>query len=455
MQSIPVEGPVPLDQARRQLGRVVLPFWLRHGIDHEHGGFFTCFDNRGRRLLSTDKFTWSAGRFVWLLARAASLAERGLLDLDPVGVDGDELIRIAERGARFLRRHVVGADGRCAYRVTASGAPPTDRAEGAGAADSADGATRAGDERSIFADCFVAIGLAELARQTGTGEWLEIVDRIIERVTADVAAGDPPTAPYPLPGGFSGFGAEMILLNARLEQVRAHQRAGRATPGMWSGLADARTAVLDRREADTGLFTEVRVGDPAMADTLLARHRVPGHALEGVWMALEAGELLGVSDGQRELCASVSALCASGWDQEFGGLFRYTGPDGAQQPSGRLIGGPYEDLVTHTWSTKLWWVHSEAAYTTRLVARRHGDASAAEWFDRIWDYTLDTFPAAGGKPRGTGEDGEEWIQIRDRAGRPLDEVVALPVKDPFHISRNLMQLIELESGTNTTTGEGR
>jgi N-acylglucosamine 2-epimerase len=39
----------------------------------------------------------------------------------------------------------------------------------------------------------------------------------------------------------------------------------------------------------------------------------------------------------------------------------------------------------------------------------------------------------------------EWIQIRDRRGEPLDIVVALPVKDPYHIARNLIQALELFS----------
>ena len=434
---------MPLAEAQRQLARVVLPFWLRHGVDEQHGGFFTCFDNRGRRRLSTDKFTWSQGRFVWLLARAARLAQNGQLDLD-----ADRLIRIAQRGARFLVDHVVDQDGSCAYRVDASGARRYD------------------DERSVFADCFVAIGLAELTRQTGSGEWLGTVEKIIDRASADVAAGDPPTAPYPLPAGFRGFGAEMILLNARLDQVRACQRLGVADERARSGLAAARAAVVARREQRTGLFTEIRADDPAATGTLLARHRVPGHALEGIWMALEAGELLGETADQSELCASVPALCAAGWDTEFGGLFRYTGPDGPAEPSGSLLGGPYERLVRDTWSTKLWWVHTEAAYTTRLVARRYRQSSsdgspasasqqAEAWFRRIWNYTLRTFPSGAWAADGAGDDGEEWIQIRDRTGRPLDEVVALPVKDPYHISRNLMQLIELESATNPTTGAPR
>ena len=48
--------------------------------------------------------------------------------------------------------------------------------------------------------------------------------------------------------------------------------------------------------------------------------------------------------------------------------------------------------------------------------------------------------ATGRGPQGPGL---EWIQIRDRAGAPLDATVALPVKDPFHIARALLLLVEL------------
>ncbi|MFC4120428.1 AGE family epimerase/isomerase [Nonomuraea zeae] len=401
----------PEQIARRHLEDVILPFWLENGIDSEHGGFFTCFDNRGRRRLSTNKFTWSQGRFIWLLARAARLADRGLLALD-----SRALLEHAERGASFLLDHAVRPGGECAYVLDERGGTALDQDGGPLPA-----------ERSIFADAFVAMGLSELTRYTGSPGHLPVIDAIVQRIADDVAAGDPPTPPYPLPPGCSGFGARMIVLNARLDQARAHQAVSGTSP--YAGeLRAARRAMLAHRE-DGGLFTETFVPDPGLRDTVLARHRTPGHALEGIWMALEAGELLGERDDRGDLLASVSALCAAGWDDEHGGLFRYVGV------SGRAYGGPYEDLVRRTWSTKLWWVHSEAAYTTRLAAERYGDREAAGWFDRIWDYTLRTFPG--------GADGEEWIQIRDRAGAPLDEVVALPVKDPYHIARNLMQMVEL------------
>jgi N-acylglucosamine 2-epimerase len=96
----------------------------------------------------------------------------------------------------------------------------------------------------------------------------------------------------------------------------------------------------------------------------------------------------------------------------------------------------YEAGVRGTWDTKLWWVHSEAIYTTALSYTLSGSDEMRAWFERVWDYAFRVFPhpdpAVG-----------EWIQIRDRRGEPLDRVVALPVKDPYHITRNLLQVIEL------------
>ena len=58
-----------LELYREELFGNVLPFWLRKGIDEECGGYFTCFSNDGSRLMHQHKFTWSQGRFVWMLAR--------------------------------------------------------------------------------------------------------------------------------------------------------------------------------------------------------------------------------------------------------------------------------------------------------------------------------------------------------------------------------------------------
>ena len=67
----------------------------------------------------------------------------------------------------------------------------------------------------------------------------------------------------------------------------------------------------------------------------------------------------------------------------------------------------------------------------RSVTDRSLAASAAE----LWDYSRRVFS--------TNQRAGEWVQIHDREGNVLNEVVALPVKDPYHVARTLMQMIRL------------
>ena len=92
--------------------------------------------------------------------------------------------------------------------------------------------------------------------------------------------------------------------------------------------------------------------------------------------------------------------------------------------------------VRDGWSDKLWWVHSEALYTSLLCYHETGEDRFIDWYDRLFEYTFTTFPNPDREIR-------EWVQIRGRDGTPHDQVVALPVKDPYHIIRNIILLLEL------------
>ena len=57
-------------------------------------------------------------------------------------------------------------------------------------------------------------------------------------------------------------------------------------------------------------------------------------------------------------------------------------------------------------------------------------------YDKVSEYVFRVFP-------NPDKEVGEWIQILGRENKPLDKVVALPVKDPYHIMRNFMLIIEL------------
>jgi N-acylglucosamine 2-epimerase len=69
------------------------------------------------------------------------------------------------------------------------------------------------------------------------------------------------------------------------------------------------------------------------------------------------------------------------------------------------------------------------------------------WHERIRQYCYAHFHV---EPYG------EWRQKLDRRGRPLEETVALPVKDPFHLPRALIYCIDvlerLTGGVGSRTG---
>jgi N-acylglucosamine 2-epimerase len=391
--------------ARAHLMDEIVPFWFPRAIDRAYGGFFTCFDNRGR-FISDAKYTWSQGRFVAVCCSLAEAARHGSLPLDE-----EALLVAAKRGAEFVRDHAVLPGYTTRYVV--------DRRGGA------DGQPT----RSLYADSFAAMGFAALARATGEVAWYELADQIRRNAWRTASLSEIPTAPYQMPANTRPFGVSMILLNVELDMA-----AARAVLGMSAEVADLQRAsagVLSFADLDLS-FMEV-VGDHLDRSSLLARHRTPGHGLEGIWMlAVAAGEA--DSGATRDLVERAVALCELGWDPVHGGLLRYTDATGGR-PAGRLLGLPYEELVTSTWDTKLWWVHSEAAWTTALLAHWSGDQRLRCWRDRIWEYTRTTFPGR--------DEGAEWIQIRDRSGHPLDQVVALPLKDPYHLIRNLLQIMEL------------
>lgn len=412
---------------RDHLERQVLPFWLRHGIDGEHGGFFTCFDNLGERLGSTDKYTWSQGRMLWLLARSVDLARRGLLD-----VDIDRCRTALRGGVRFVSEHLITGE-------------PGDSATGAACVYVADrtGAHKepwpgSGYAVSIFADCFVVLGLAEAARVTGDEGALATATSLLSDVEARTRRGAAPTEPYPVPEGFSAWNVPMITLNAAQDTARALEAAGDPRAG------DARTQA---RELAAFLAARMRAEAPVppdllpvhedQRDTLLARHRTPGHVVEAGWFVLRETSDGGDPAREAQACRAIAGALELGWDDEYGGLLRYVNVDGGP-PQGRATDARYENLVRDTWDAKLWWPHAEALYATALAAARCPTRDlAAElraWHERLRRYAFATFPH---------DEGREWVQNRDRAGKPIDTVVALPVKDPFHIARALLLLVEL------------
>jgi len=405
-----------------ELTNQILSFWLPRCEDKVFGGYVNCFDNLGERLVSYDKYTWSQGRFVWLFSKLA-------VTTAPIFSQAQrtEFLRLAGQGADFLMEHcLIGKDDwRCVFLMERDGSPK--HVEGWEPLD-----------MSIYADCFAVIGLAKYAGASGDLPAYQFAKRLHESCVDRVRRNSFHTLPYPLSQAYRAHGIPMILSNTTKELYLAAERLDPAAcPALRDLVRGFCEDILTHFVDGENVMREVITRENTFIPQILGQHVNPGHTIEDTWFLLEGADLCGCPQWEDKIFAMAEKVFQIGWDESFGGILHFCGVNGGK-PEGDLDGVAGEPMVQQLsgWDDKLWWVHSEALYTSLLCHIRTGRERFLDIFMRIFAYTMETFPSRD-------QDVREWVQIRARNGKPQEKVVALPVKDPFHIARNLILLLEL------------
>ncbi|ADY12865.1 AGE family epimerase/isomerase [Sphaerochaeta globosa] len=396
----------------------VLPFW-ETAFDDAYGGVFTCYTNDGKQRVSEDKFTWSQGRMLWCLSFLLGHAQCS------EGIDDATLLQYRKRCDALFhllneKALLPGEDEVCAFLLDRKGNPKK-----TGSHDSL--------YTSMYADCFVIMGFARYALLVESQDIARTALGIYTKMQQVMARGIIRTEPYPLPPGTSAQSISMIICNTAHELALALQQLGipEASRVRMDAQSAAHSVLQVFADNQTMQIREVVYQDTHKNMDLLARHRNPGHAIECMWFCLDA-----LGDEYREvLSAFVLSSLELGWDKEWGGLFRYVDTDGGE-PKGECDGSAFSQLVASTWELKLWWPHVEALYACSRFYQATKDERFFVWYERLKQYTYTTFPS---------DKGEEWIQIRTRIGIPLERVVALPVKDPYHILRMHLLMLNMKT----------
>jgi N-acylglucosamine 2-epimerase len=365
----------------------VVPFWFRHGIDWEHGGVLSCIRDDGS-LVSGDKFIWSQARSVWTFSALYNRIEKR-----------PEFLRAAENSIRFLLANGRDQDGRWVYHTTREGGV-------------IEGPT------SIYTDCFVVYGFSEYYRATKDERLLSIALETFDRVRRRVDEPDfSETAPYPLPFGWKNHGIPMILSDV------ANELAQTTSDSRIDALADEYVArvmnhfVRPDRKVILEFLTTSYEELPPPAGTFV----MPGHAIESMWFVMHVASRRGNKELVRRAAEVMRWHLELGWDKEYGGLYLSRDVEGNQ---------PY---LPHS-EMKVWWPHVEALYGALLAHHLTGEPWCLEWYEKVASWTWAHFPAP--------EFGE-WRQRLNREGKPTAEIVALPVKDPFHLPRGIILIMQL------------
>ncbi len=383
-------GPMVRALRTHLLGQV-LAFWERHAWDERTGSLGTCISDQGV-VQSRDKWLWSQWRAVWVFSRLFRTVEP-----EPRWLDR------ARRIASFCGRHGWLAE-------TESWALVLD----------GDGAVKRGRE-SIYTDAFAVYGLAELHRaapDAGVAAWARRSAEAALRWLAE-PYDTLPHFPYPVPRGAKAHGIPMMWalsfaeLGDALDEPRYREAARRlARESMGDFFRPAEDAMVEWVGRDGGPW-------PAPRGTAV----VPGHAIEDMWFQLRVLELTGDNPAVRaEAVRRMRRHLELGWDERHGGISLAVDLHGAEP-----VGWDFAEL-------KLWWPQTEAMIAVLAAWRETGDASWLDWYERLWMLCLDHFV--------DWENGE-WRQKLNRDLTPWSGVVALPVKDPFHLPRSLILQIEM------------
>ena len=408
---------------RQELTDNLLYFWMPRCLDVDNGGYLNCFTNDGSKLISTDKYTWSQGRFLWMFSKL-SMMESEMFSL----AQRQEFLRYAENGKNFLLKNVLLApeDYRCVFLMDAAGRPKHV-------------GDHEGYDLSISADCFVVMGFAAYALAAKDAEAWNFAKRLGESVWERYQSGNFRSLPYPVTAAYRSHAKPMILTNVCCELIKAAEHfEPQYASQLRKQIAQCHREVFEVFQDSQHLVHEFKYADGDFPKNLFGQHINPGHTLEDMWFQLEAAGIIQENWAIAQIGEIVKRTMELGWDEEWGGLYHFVPCDGLNTAFevADAADEPQMKLVLDDWGSKLWWVHSEAMYTTLLMYCQTKDDAYWSLFQKVFQYTYHTFPNPDRSVR-------EWIQIRTREGCPQEKVVALPVKDPYHIVRNIILIIEL------------
>ena len=310
-----------------------------------------------------------------------------------------EFLKRARQTIDFLQTHARDAQGRFVSKTTREG-------------QHLEGAT------SIYSDCFVIYGISEYCRAAPDDALLRTAVEIFQRVCARVEEPDfHEVEPYTLPPSRRNHGVPMILTEVANELAQTTGDLAIEAAADEYAMRVMNHFVRPERK----FLLEFLTGDYRELPPNEGTFVMPGHAIESMWFIMHWARRRGNKEMIRRAAEVVRWHLEAGWDPEYGGILLGIDAEGHTP----FLPNP---------DKKIWWPHTEALYALLLAYRLTGQAWCAEWYDRVHEWSFAHFPMP--------ECGE-WRQRLDRKGNPTTELIALPVKDPFHLPRAVILILQL------------
>ena len=357
----------------------IIPFWIKHSIDWEDGGFAFCVDRDGT-VIDTDKGVWQTARFTWMILTMYNEIEQK-----------EEWLKIGKHGVDFLEKHCYDENGKMYFIVDKKGDPIRMR-------------------RYVFSESFAAIAYAAYYKATGVEKYKE---RAIEAFNAFLKYN---TTPGLIAPKFTknrqtrGMGTPMIGI-VTAQELRKNLADDSYTSQITGWINEIQKYFLNY-EYKAVMETVGPNGE--FIDHFDGRTLNPGHAIEGAWFILQEAKIRNNDPGLVKLGTTMlDWMWEIGWDKEYGGMLYF------KDVKGLPVQEYWHDM-------KFWWPHNETVIATLVAYELTGDEKYAEMHKLVHDWTFKHFP---------DKEYGEWYGYLHRDGRISVPLKGNIWKGPFHIPR--------------------
>ncbi|MGF1675037.1 MAG: AGE family epimerase/isomerase [Rivularia sp. (in: cyanobacteria)] len=357
----------------------ILPFWERHSVDWEKGGYFTCLDRTGK-VYDTDKFIWLQNRQVWLFSMLYNQLEKR-----------EDWLQIAANGANFLAANGRDESGNWYFSLTREGQPLI-------------------QPYNIFSDCFAAMAFSQYALASGEESAKDIAlqayNNVLRRQSNPKGKYN---KTYPGTRPMKSLAVPMILANLSLEMAWLLEN-----DTLEQVLEQTVTEVMgDFLDKERGLMFENVTPDGNHINSFEGRLINPGHGIEAMWFMMDIAQRRGDKQLIHQAVDVTLNILDFAWDKKHGGLYYFM--DASGHPPQQL-----------EWDQKLWWVHLESLVALAMGYRLTGRKECWQWYHKMHDYTWTHFADA--------EYGE-WFGYLNRRGEVLLNLKGGKWKGCFHVPR--------------------
>ncbi len=368
---------------KNDLTQNIMPFWLKHGLDRQHGGVYTCL-NRDGSLMDTTKSVWFQGRFAFICAFAYNNIEKN-----------EEWLRAAKSTLDFIEKHCFDDDGHMYFSVTADGKPLRKR-------------------RYVFSETFAAIAMSEYALATGDRNYADKAMKIFSDTQRFLTTPGFLTPKFEPEVKLQSHSIVMILINVG-SRIRAVIDDPKLTTQIDESIDKLRRYFM---HPEFKALLETVGPDGEFINTNMARTINPGHCLETAWFIMEEARLRGWDKSLMDTALTIFNWSWDwGWDKLYGGIINFRDCKNL----------PPQD---YSQDMKFWWPQCEAIIASLYAYLGTGDEEYLYRHQRISEWTYAHFPDA--------EFGE-WYGYLHRDGTVAQPAKGNLFKGPFHVPRMMIK----------------